>query len=84
VEYRGGKVVGMCDSNDYALPPYPIEDRSAGVSGTMILSVALDSAGKVKEIHVVKSFSRHLDEVAIKTVRTWEFKLIEWKPWRPA
>lgn len=80
---KAGKIVGICDSNDYALPPHPIEDRRAGVSGKMILSVALDFAGNVKEIHVAKSLSPHLEEVAIKTVRTWKFKLIDGNPAGP-
>ena len=80
---KDGKVVGMSDSDDYATPPYPIEDRKAGVSGKMVLSVALDTEGRVKEIHVVKSLSPHLDEVAIKTVRTWKFKLIDGNPADP-
>jgi|SRR5271154_242920 len=74
---RDGKVVGMSDSDVYATPPFPVEDRKAGVSGKMVLSVALDTEGRVKEIHVVKSLSAHLDEAAIKTVRTWKFKLMD-------
>jgi TonB family protein len=73
---KDGKVVGMSASDDYATPPYPVEDRKAGVSGRMVLSVGLDTEGRVKEIHVVKSLSPHLDEAAMKTVRTWKFKLI--------
>jgi TonB family protein len=42
----------------------------------MILSVALDAGGQVKEIHVVKSLSPRLDEAAIETVPAWRFKLI--------
>jgi Gram-negative bacterial TonB protein C-terminal len=57
---KDGKVVGRSDSDDYATPPYPVEERNAGVSGKMVLSVALDTEGRVKEIHVVKSLSAHL------------------------
>ena len=76
---KDGKVVGMSESDDYATPPYPVEDRKAGASGTMVLSVVLDTEGRVNEIHVVKSLSPHLDEAAVKTVRTWKFKLINGK-----
>jgi TonB family protein len=80
---KDGKVVGMSDTDDYATPPYPVEDRKAGVAGKMVLSVALDTEGRAKEIHVVKSLSAHLDEAAIKTVRTWEFRLIGGNPGDP-
>ena len=86
VEFSGrllnedGKVVGVSEYDDLASPPYPVEDRKAGVSGKMVLSVALDNRGNVKEIHVVKSLSRHLDEAAVKTIRTWKFKLVDGNP----
>jgi TonB family protein len=80
---KDGKVVGMCDSDDYALPHYPMEDVKAGVSGKVVLSVALDAGGRVKEIHVVKSLSPHLDETALKAVRAWKFKLIDGNPGDP-
>ena len=78
---KNGKFVGMLDGpEDYALPRYFTEDRIAGITGEMILSIALDDGGKVKEIHLVKSLSPHLDEAAVKTVRTWKFKLIDGHP----
>jgi TonB family protein len=39
--------------------------------------LTLDSEGGVKEIHVVKSLSAHLDEAAVTAVRTWKFKLTD-------
>jgi TonB family protein len=77
---KNGKVVGMWDGDDYALPPYFTEDRRAGITGAIVLSITLDVEGKVKEIHLVKSLSPHLDEAAVKTVRTWKFKLIDGNP----
>jgi TonB family protein len=74
---KNGKVVGVLDGDDYALPRYFTEDRKAGITGEMVLSIALDDGGKVKEIHLVKSLSPHLDDAAVKTVRTWKFKLID-------
>jgi TonB family protein len=73
----------MCDSNDYATPSFPEEDIKSDVSGKMVLSVALDGGGRVKEIHVVKSLSPHLDETAVEAVRTWKFKLIKGNPGDP-
>ena len=72
---KDGKVVGVCDSDDYASPLYPMEDVKAGVSGKVVLSVVLDTQGGVKEIHVVNSLSPSLDAAAVKAVRTWKFKL---------
>jgi TonB family protein len=80
---KNGKVVGAPDSDDYALPPYFDKDRKAGIAGEMVLSIALDNAGKVEHIHVVKSLSPHLDAAAVETVRTWEFKLINGNPGGP-
>jgi TonB family protein len=77
---KDGKVVGMCESDEYAVPQYPMEDIKAGVSGKSVLSVALDAQGAVKEIRVVKSLSPQLDEAALKAVRTWKFKLIDGNP----
>jgi TonB family protein len=54
-----------------------MDDVKLGVSGKLVLSVALDAEASVKEIHVVQSLSPHLDEAALKAVRTWKFKLID-------
>jgi TonB family protein len=80
---KDGKVVGMSESDDYAVPRYPMEDIRAGVSGKIVLSVALDGEGRVKEIHVVKSLSPHIDEAALKAVRTWKFRLLDENPGLP-
>jgi TonB family protein len=74
---KEGKVVAAPDGENWTLPPYFEEDRKAGIAGKMLLSVSLDAAGNVKEIHVVKSLSPHLDEAAVETVRTWKFRLID-------
>lgn len=72
---KNGKVVGKIDLDLDESPYYPEEDRKAGIAGEMVLSVSFDDQGKLKEIHVLKSPSPHLDEIAIKTVRTWTFHL---------
>ncbi len=74
---KKGKVVGVPDYDELTLPPYFEEDRKAGIVGKMLLSVSLYAGGTVKEVHVVKSLSLHLDEAAIKTVRSWKFKLVD-------
>jgi TonB family protein len=71
-----GRVVGMDESIDQPLPPYFTDDRKAGVSGDMVLSVTVNDDGKVAKVVVIKSLSTHLDEAAIETVRVWKFKII--------
>ena len=72
---KNGKVVGTMDYDHDELPYYFEEDRKAGITGEMVLSLTFDDQGKLKEVHVLKSLSPHLDEEALQTVRTWTFNL---------
>jgi len=72
---KDGHVAAAWEGNAPGLPPYPIADRKAGVVGTIAMSVALDSDGKVKDISILKSLSPHLDESAIQAVHAWRFKI---------
>jgi TonB family protein len=71
---KNGKLIAVVDNDEYHLPPYPVEERMAGVAGKMVLSVTLKRDGHVKEIHVVKALSPGLDKAAINWVRPWKFK----------
>ena len=71
---KNGKLVAVVDDSDYPNPPYPVEERMAGVAGKIVLSVTLKRDGHVKELHVVKSLSPGLDKAAIDMVRPWKFK----------
>lgn len=77
---KKGTVIGWDDTADQSLPTYSIEDRKRGVAGTMVLGITVNAEGKVKEVHVVKSLSPHLDKAAVKTVRTWTFRLVKGSP----
>ncbi|HKD04371.1 MAG TPA: energy transducer TonB [Bryobacteraceae bacterium] len=55
-------------------PEYSEEARKAKYSGTVILSVIVDSEGKARDIHVTKSLGMGLDEKAIEAVQKWKFK----------
>jgi len=66
--------------DDDPSPPYPEAERKSGVSGTMILSVTLEQDGHVKEIHVIKSLSPVLDELAMETVHPMKFKRVKENP----
>jgi len=67
-------------NESYTLPPYPEEERKAGVAGKLILALTIDSQGAVTKIRVVHSLSPRLDAIAIETVRTWRFNAAASKP----
>ncbi len=55
-------------------PEYSEEARKAKYSGTVVLSVIVDSEGKAREIKVLKSLGMGLDEKAVEAVEKWKFK----------
>lgn len=61
-------------------PAYFVEDRKAGATGEMILSLTVNAKGDVTNVRVVKSVSPHLDKDAVDTVRTWKYKVIAGNP----
>jgi TonB family protein len=75
-----GTIVRVSDDVDWTLPVYFAEDRKAGVAGEMILSLTVNSEGKVASVHVVKSLSPRLDKAAVDSVRTLKFKLQSGNP----
>lgn len=56
-------------------PAYPAESRTANEQGTVMLSVAVDAAGRPTSVSVAKSsgFPR-LDRSALEGVQRWRFK----------
>ena len=72
---KNDKVVGTMDYDHDELPWYLEEDRKTGIAGEMVLSLSFDDQSKLKEVHVLKSLSPHLDELALKTIRGWTFIL---------
>jgi protein TonB len=55
-------------------PEYSEEARKAKYSGTVVLSVIVDTEGKAREIKVLKSLGMGLDEKAVEAVEKWKFK----------
>jgi TonB family protein len=55
-------------------PEYSEEARKAKYSGTVLLSVIVDTEGKARDIRVVKSLGMGLDEKAMEAVQKWKFK----------
>ena len=55
-------------------PEYSEEARKAKYSGTVLISVVVDSQGKAQNIKVIRSLGLGLDEKAIEAVAKWRFK----------
>jgi TonB family protein len=55
-------------------PPYSEEARREGYEGTVVLWIVVDAEGKVSNVFVVKPLGLGLDEQAVKTVKTWQFR----------
>jgi TonB family protein len=55
-------------------PEYSEEARKAKYSGSVMLSIVVNTEGKAEEIKVVKSLGMGLDEKAIEAVQKWRFK----------
>jgi TonB family protein len=55
-------------------PEYTEEARKAKLSGSVMLSVVVDTEGRARDIHVVKALGLGLDEEAIAAVYQWRFR----------
>jgi protein TonB len=55
-------------------PQYSEEARKAKFSGSVLLSIIINTDGKAEEIRVVKSVGMGLDEMAIEAVQKWRFR----------
>ncbi len=64
-----------------AKPVYPEAARQAGVEGLVILGARIDTAGKVKDVKILRSVPE-LDQAAIVAVKQWEYEplIIRGKP----
>jgi TonB family protein len=54
-------------------PEYSEEARKAKYSGSVMLSIIVNTDGKAEQIQVVKSLGMGLDEKAIEAVQKWRF-----------
>jgi TonB family protein len=75
-----GLVLTGDDNNIFSSPTYFVEDRKAGATGEIILSLTVNAKGDVTNVRVVKAVSPHLDKDAVDTVRTWKYKVIAGNP----
>ena len=56
-------------------PDYPESARSGKhpVQGTCVLAVIVGEDGSTRDVHVVRSDDKRLDQIAIDTVKRWKF-----------
>jgi TonB family protein len=55
-------------------PNYTQEARAAKFNGTVVLEVVVTADGRAENISVVRKAGYGLDESAVETVRTWQFR----------
>jgi TonB family protein len=55
-------------------PEYSEEARSAKLSGSVLLSIIVDTEGHARDIRVTRSLGMGLDENAVEAVEKWKFK----------
>jgi protein TonB len=55
-------------------PEYSERARKKKISGTVVLSIIIDSAGNVRDAKVKRSLEPTLDQQAIAAVDRWQFQ----------
>lgn len=55
-------------------PPYTDAARNAKIHGTVVLAIVIGPLGLVRQVRVIQSLDKGLDEQAVRTVRTWRFR----------
>jgi len=55
-------------------PSYTDEARLAKINGSVVLQVVVTANGRAENISVVKKLGYGLDQNAIETVKSWQFK----------
>jgi TonB family protein len=51
----------------------PPDDRGFRISGVVLIGLVVSSHGEPKEVHVVKSLDKGVDQTAVEAVRQWRF-----------
>lgn len=55
-------------------PSYKPDDEGFRISGTVIVGLTVSSKGEPKNVHVVKSLDKTVDQSAVEAVQQWEFE----------
>lgn len=58
---------------DPELPEYPERARKLNIQGAVLLEAEIDERGKIKNLRVRQGLERGLDEIAMASVKRWEF-----------
>lgn len=72
--FRAGSGVSMPTVLASVDPEYSEEARNAKYSGTVLVSIVVDTEGRARNIHVLKSLGMGLDEKAMEAVAKWRFR----------
>jgi protein TonB len=51
----------------------PEDDKGFRISGTVLVGLVVSSRGEPKDVHVVKSLDKDIDQSAIEAVKQWHF-----------
>jgi periplasmic protein TonB len=55
-------------------PAYKPDSEGFRVTGTVIVGLVISSKGEPKDVHVVRSLGKGVDESAVEAVRQWQFE----------
>jgi len=55
-------------------PAYPAELRAAGIEGSVVVSMVIDTNGRVVQAQVEKSTHREFELAALQAVQEWQFE----------
>ena len=72
--YKVGGPVSAPKLIHYVDPKYSGEARRAKFSGSCVVALIVDTEGKPRDIHIIQSVGKGLDENAIKAIQQYRFK----------
>lgn len=52
----------------------PDDEKGFRISGTVLVGLTVSAKGEPKDVHVVKSLDRSIDESAVDAVKQWRFE----------
>jgi TonB family protein len=55
-------------------PVYEPDTEGFRISGTVIVGLTVSSRGEPKDVHVVRSLAKSVDESAVEAVQQWQFE----------
>lgn len=74
---RSNLVLAYVEGQQPPAPPYPEEERKAGIAGRMAVLVSLNADGTVKDARVVQGLSPAMDKGVVDELRSIKFKLLD-------